>query len=108
MMSMLEELPDNKIFPRLNTALINGELALAGGSGEFFSAHAVRLKQESAAKETFFIGYCNGHQMYFPTLAAIEEGGYGADPSVSWVTPGAGEEIIGKAIENIAGLVKAE
>jgi hypothetical protein len=108
MMAMLEELPDNKIFPRLNTALINGELAFAGGSGEFFSAHSVRLKQESAAKETFFIGYCNGHQMYFPTLAAIEEGGYGADPSVSWVSPGAGEEIIGKAIENIAGLVKAE
>lgn len=108
MLAMMEELPNNKIFPRLNTVLLNGELALVGGSGEFFSGHAVRLKQESAAKETFFIGYCNGHQMYFPTLAAIDEGGYGADPSVSWVPPGAGEEIIGKALENIQGLVEAK
>jgi len=58
------------------------------------------------APETFFIGYCNGHQMYFPTREAIEEGGYGADPSVSWVPPGAGEQIIDKALANIAELVK--
>lgn len=105
MLAMLEELPNNTIAPRLNTVLINGELALVGGSGEFFSAHAVRLKAESAAKETFFIGYCNGHQMYFPTREAVEEGGYGADPSVSWVPVGAGEEIIDKAIANVAALV---
>lgn len=105
MMSMLEELPGNTISPRLNTVLVNDELALVGGSGEFFSAHSVRLKKESVAPETFFIGYCNGHQMYFPTREAIEEGGYGADPSVSWVPPGAGEQIIDKALANIAELV---
>lgn len=105
MLAMLEELPDNTISPRLNTVLINNELALVGGSGEFFSAHAVRLKNESKAPETFFIGYCNGHQMYFPTREAIEEGGYGADSSVSWVPAGAGEQIIDKALENIVTLL---
>lgn len=106
MLAMLEELPDNTISPRLNTVLLNNELALVGGSGEFFSAHAVRLKAESKAPETFFIGYCNGHQMYFPTREAIEEGGYGADSSVSWVPAGAGEEIIDKALENIETLLR--
>lgn len=106
MMAMLEELPGDTISPRMSTILLNGELALVGGSGEFFSAHSVRLKKESPAKETFFFGYCNGHQMYFPTREAIEEGGYGADPAVSWVPPGAGEEIIDKALANIGELVK--
>jgi len=104
-LAMAEELKGNKIRPRLATILINKELALVGGSGEFFCEHSNRLKRDSAAKETFFIGYCNGHQMYFPTLAGIEEGGYGADPSVSWVPPGTGEEMIGVALENIEKLL---
>jgi len=104
-LAMLEELPDNTIYPRLKTMILNRELALVGGSGEFFSALALHLKAESAAKKTLFVGYCNGHQMYFPTREAVEQGGYGADPAVSWVPPGAGEEIIEKAIENIAQLL---
>lgn len=103
--AMLEELPDNMIYPRMNTLLLNKELAIATGSGEFFCEHANRLKADSVAPETLFIGYCNGHQMYFPTRKAIEEGGYGADPSVSWVPPGAGEEMIDKALKNIKDLV---
>jgi len=105
-LAMLEELPNNTITPRLKTVLINEELALVGGSGEFFAEHATRLKNESPAAKTLFFGYCNGHQMYFPTLRAIEEGGYGADPSVSWVPPGAGEEIIDKAVANIKALLE--
>jgi hypothetical protein len=105
MMAMLEELPDNRVHPRLNTVLLNNELAIVGGSGEFFSGHSVRLKKESKAPKTLFFGYCNGHQMYFPTLAAIEEGGYGADATMSWVEPGAGEKMITKALENITTLL---
>jgi len=103
--AMLVEMPDNTISPRMITVLVNGELALVGGSGEFFCQHATRLKQSAKSKETFFFGYCNGHCMYFPTLDAIEEGGYGADPSVSWVPPGAGEEMTDKAIANIEKLL---
>lgn len=104
-LAMMEELPNNTISPRLNTLLINGELALVGGSGEFFAEHAVRLKKDSPAKKTIFFGYCNGHQMYFPSKRAIAEGGYGADPAVSWVPPGAGEQIIDKALVNVGELV---
>lgn len=105
-LAMAVELKGNKIRPRLVTVVLNNELALVGGSGEFFCEHANRLKRDSAAPETFFIGYCNGHQMYFPTLSALEEGGYGADPAVSWVPPGTGEELIDTALENIEKLMK--
>ncbi|HNT89057.1 MAG TPA: hypothetical protein PKL84_14425, partial [Candidatus Hydrogenedentes bacterium] len=88
--------------------LLNNELAFVSGSGEFFCEHANRLKRESKAPKTLWIGYCNGHHMYFPTREAIEEGGYGADPMVSWVPPGCGEDMITKALENIEKLLSAE
>jgi hypothetical protein len=92
---------DNQIHPHLTTALINGELALVGASGEFFCNHANRLKERSRAKKTLFLGYCNGHHMYFPTIEAAAEGGYGADATVSWVELGAGEEMMNTALVNI-------
>ncbi len=96
-----DEMAGDKIRPHLTTILVNKELALVGGSGEFFCNHANRLKERSRDVKTIFIGYCNGHHMYFPTIEAASEGGYGADPTVSWVPVGAGEQIMDKALINI-------
>jgi len=96
-----EEMKGNKITPHLTTILLSKELALVGGSGEFFCNHANRLKERSRDVKTIFVGYCNGHHMYFPTIEAASEGGYGADPTVSWVPLGAGEEMMDKALINI-------
>ena len=85
----------------LNTVLLNGEIALVGGSGEFFCNHANRLKARSYVKHTLFFGYCNGHGMYFPTIEAASEGGYGADPGVSLAEVGAGERMMDRALINI-------
>jgi neutral ceramidase len=85
----------------LNTVLINGELAIVGGSGEFFCNHANRLKSRSYVKQTLFFGYCNGHGMYFPTIEAASEGGYGADPGISLVELGGPERMMDKALMNI-------
>ncbi|MDR3632974.1 MAG: neutral/alkaline non-lysosomal ceramidase N-terminal domain-containing protein [Isosphaeraceae bacterium] len=85
----------------LDTVLINGEIALVGGSGEFFCNHANRLKARSYVKHTFFFGYCNGHAMYFPTIESASEGGYGADPGVSFAELGAGERMMDRALVNI-------
>jgi hypothetical protein len=85
----------------LNTVLINGEIALVGGSGEFFCNHANRLKARSYVKHTLLFGYCNGHSMYFPTIEAASEGGYGADPGVSFAELGAGERMMDKALLDI-------
>ena len=98
---MDNDVQKNTIRPHLTTVLVNGELALVGGSGEFFSDHSNRLKARSRAKKTLFFGYCNGHHMYFPTIEAAAEGGYGADPKVSWVALGAGELMTNKALINI-------
>lgn len=85
----------------LNTVLLNGEIALVGGSGEFFCNHANRLKARSYVKHTFFFGYCNGYSMYFPTIEAASEGGYGADPGVALAELGAGEQMMDRALINI-------
>ena len=86
------------IRPRLTVALLNGEIALVGVSGEFFSNHAIRLKQRARVKQLFFLGYANGYHQYFPTIEAVAEGGYGADNAVSPVAVGAGEEVMNTAL----------
>jgi hypothetical protein len=85
----------------LNTVVLNGEIALVGGSGEFFCNHANCLRARSYVKQTLFFGYCNGHSMYFPTIEAASEGGYGADPGVSLAELGAGERMMDRALLNI-------
>lgn len=87
--------------PELTTVLLNGDLALVGGSGEFFCNHANRLKQRSYINDTLFFGYCNGHHMYFPTIEAASEGGYGGDATVSPVQIGAGEQMMNQALINL-------
>ncbi len=84
--------------PRLSVALLNGEIAMVAGSGEFFSSHAVRLKERARMKHLFFFGYCNGYHQYFPTIEAAAEGGYGADPTVAPAAVGAGEEMMNQAL----------
>jgi neutral ceramidase len=87
--------------PRLTVALLNGEIALVGVSGEFFSNHAIRLKARARVKQLFFFGYSNGYHQYFPTIEAVAEGGYGADNAVSPVAVGAGEHVMDTALIRI-------
>ncbi len=96
----LDEYADG-IRPRLTVALLDGEIALVGVSGEFFSNHAIRLKQRARVKQLFFAGYANGYHQYFPTIEAVAEGGYGADNAVSPAAVGAGEQIMNTALIRI-------
>jgi hypothetical protein len=84
--------------PRLTVALLNGEIALVGVSGEFFSSHSIRLKERARVKQLFFFGYCNGYHQYFPTIEAVAEGGYGADNQVAPAAVGAGEQMMNTAL----------
>ncbi len=86
---------------RLTVALLNGDIALVGVSGEFFSNHAIRLKQRARVKQLFFFGYANGYHQYFPTIEAVAEGGYGADNAVSPAAVGAGEMVMDTALIRI-------
>ena len=100
-----QKLYGDSLAAELNTVLLNGEIALVGGSGEFFCNHANRLKARAYVKHTLFFGYCNGHGMYFPTIEATSEGGYGADPGVSFAEIGAGERMMDQALFNIYKLL---
>ena len=84
--------------PRLTVALLNGEIALVGVSGEFFANHALRLKARARVKQLFFFGEANVYRQYFPAIEAVAEGGYGADQGVSPVAVGAGEQIMNTAL----------
>lgn len=95
----------NGIRPRLTVALINGEIAIVGVSGEFFSNHAIRLRQRARVRQLFFVGYCNGYHQYFPTIEAAAEGGYGADNQVAPAAVGAGEQIMNTALQWIYRLL---
>jgi hypothetical protein len=84
--------------PRLTVALLNGDIALVGVSGEFFCNHAIRLKERTRVKQLYFFGYCNGYHQYFPTIEAAAEGGYGADNAVAPAEVGAGEQVMNAAL----------
>lgn len=84
--------------PRLSVALLNGEVSFVGASGEFFCQHSTRLKERARLKQLFFFGYCNGHHLYFPTIEAVAEGGYGADDRVAPVAVGGGERMMDTAL----------
>lgn len=86
------------IRPRMTMALLNGDIALVGVSGEFFCQHAIRLRERARVKSLFFFGYCNGYHQYFPTIEGAAEGGYGADEQVAPAQVGAGEEIDRKSV----------
>ena len=86
------------IRPRLTVALLNGEIAFVGGSGEFFCQHAIRLRERAQVKQLFFFGYNNGYHQYFPTIEAAAQGGYGADSQVAPAEVGAGEKLMNTAL----------
>lgn len=87
------------IRPRITVALLNDQIAFAGGSGEFFCQHAIDLRKRARVESLFFFGYCNGYHQYFPTIQGAAEGGYGADSQVAPAEVGAGEQLMNKALE---------
>jgi hypothetical protein len=59
---------------------------------EMFCELAMRVRQESPFRFTFFFGYTNGWLGYLPTAAAFAEGGY--EPRTSVVTARAERDVV--------------
>jgi neutral ceramidase len=91
--------------PEITTVVLNGDLAIVGVPGEPFCQHAVRLRQRAYLPTVLVFGYCNDHLLYFPTIEAASEGGYGADPQVSPIALGGGETMMNQALISIYRLV---
>jgi len=105
--AILPDLEGNRMTTYLATVLINGELALAGVSGEVFAALSNRLKERSRAEMTLVFSFCNEHKMYHPTIEGAAEGGYGGDPQVAWVELGTPERMMDRALMRIYGMMGA-
>ena len=86
----------------LTTALLDGTIGFVGVSGEFFCGHALSLRKRAQLPHLFFFGYCNDHHLYFPTIEAAAEGGYGTQLPVSIVPPGAGEKMMDQALVHLS------
>lgn len=84
--------------PETTTALLGDTIGLVGLPGEPFHAHATRLRERADLPFALVLGYCNGHFLYFPTIDAASEGGYGADPRMSPIALGAGERMLDRAL----------
>jgi len=94
------------IRPGLTVAILNGDIGIAAVSGEFFSSHAIRLRERSRLPHLLFLGYANGYHQYFPTIEAAAEGGYGADPEVAPAEVGAGERVMDRALFHLYDMRK--
>ena len=79
-----------------------GDTVLWGAPVELFCEIALRVRDESRFRNTFFFGYTNGWLGYLPTAAAFAEGGY--EPRTSPFTERVERDFTDGVITAIAGL----
>ncbi len=83
------------------TVLIDKEIALMTVPGEPFVDFQMNWRDRCPVPTALLLGYTNGYNGYFPTIAAASRGGYGAASASTWVEPGAGERIVDRAVVNV-------
>lgn len=103
----IKELDGSTIDAELNVAVIDSDIAIVTGPGEFYVDHQLALKQRSSAPHTFFFGYTNGYLGYFPSKRAwTENWGKGVYEHHKWVEVGAGERLVDRALAIVAADLK--
>jgi neutral ceramidase len=88
---------DQRLQADVSLLMLGKAIAWAGFPGEFFDDFQVDLKRRSPVANTFFVGYCNGMNSYFPTIEAAAEGGYGASYGLL-AEAGTGERMVDQAV----------
>lgn len=85
----------------VSTVLINHELAIMTMPGEPFVEYQVAWRERIPVAHALLVGYANGYEGYFPTIASATRGGYGAANPATWVEIGAGDRMLDTAIVSI-------
>ncbi len=62
-----------------------GEAVLMSYPFELFSSVSLSLREKSAVKHLFMVGYANGYFGYLPDASSIREGGYEVDEAFKYV-----------------------
>lgn len=79
-----------------------GDTVLWAAPVELFCEIAVRVRNESPFRHTFFFGYTNGWLGYLPTAVAFQEGGY--EPRTSPFTPLVEKDFGDAVVTHIQGM----
>lgn len=80
----------------LGVLVVGNAHAFAFFPGEFFVQAQLDLKNNAPIPDPFFCGYALDFLLYFPTVAAAAQGGYGGT-AASFVHPGASGKLIQEA-----------
>jgi hypothetical protein len=78
----------------VTTLLLNHDVAFVTMPGEPFVEFQTQLRTRSPLPDTFLLGYADGANGYFPTIAAAVRGGYGANSTSTQVEVGTGERLL--------------
>jgi neutral ceramidase len=78
----------------VTTVLINKRIAILSMPGEPFVEYQIMWRQRCPVPDSFFIGYADGYNGYFPTIRSATLGGYGAANPATWVEIGAGDRMV--------------
>jgi hypothetical protein len=85
----------------VTTVLIDKDIALMTMPGEPFVDFQMNWRDRCPAPHALLLGYTNGYNGYFPTIAAASRGGYGAASASTWVEPGTGERLVDNAVARV-------
>ncbi len=85
----------------VTTVLIDRDIALMSMPGEPFVDFQINWRDRCPVGHALLLGYTNGYNGYFPTIAAASRGGYGAASASTWVEPGAGERMVDNAVARV-------
>jgi hypothetical protein len=85
----------------VTTVLIDRDIALTTMPGEPFVDFQMNWRDRCPVPHALLLGYTNGYNGYFPTIAAASRGGYGAASASTWAEPGAGERMVDNAVVKV-------
>ena len=87
------------------TVLINKQIALMTVPGEPFVEFQMNWRDRCPVPTALLLGYTNGYNGYFPTIAAASRGGYGAASASTWIEVGAGERLVDRSVAKIYAML---
>lgn len=84
-----------------STVLINKQIAWMTVPGEPFVDFQMNWRDRCPVPTALLLGYTNGYNGYFPTIAAASRGGYGAASASTWIEVGAGERLVDRSVAKV-------
>lgn len=84
-----------------STVLINKQIAWMTVPGEPFVDFQMNWRDRCPVPTALLLGYTNGYNGYFPTIAAASRGGYGAASASTWVEVGTSERLVDRSVKKV-------